>query len=128
WKPAALPRKGGEGLFAESDGYAVILGAADLSLLSRMAEKPALKTIVFDPDAARVEQTRRALVDAGLYGDRVAVHLGNAGIPLPPYMASSILCESGPVSASTARRLFEALRPYGGRLLLRKDLVPKVDL
>jgi outer membrane protein assembly factor BamB len=32
------------------------------------------------------------------------------------------------MSASTLRRLFDSLRPFGGRLLLRKDLASKVDL
>jgi outer membrane protein assembly factor BamB len=126
WKPAILPKK--DAPLASTEGYAVIFGAADLAVLARMAEKPTLRTIVIDPDAGRVRKTRQALAEAGLYGERVALHQGDASLPLPLYLASSILCESGPMTASTARRLFEALRPYGGRLLLKKDLASKGDL
>ncbi len=126
WKPAAPATK--DAPLASTEGYAVILGAADLPALARMAAKPTLRTIVVDPDAGRVQKTRQALVDAGLYGERVAVHQGDATLPLPPYLASAILCESGPMSASTLKRLFEALRPYGGRLLLKKELANRVDL
>jgi outer membrane protein assembly factor BamB len=126
WKPAAPPKK--ETPLASTEGYALILGAADLPALARMAAKPTLRTIVIDPDSSRVQKTRQALAEAGLYGERVAVHQGDATLPLPPYLASSILCESGPMSASTLKRLFESLRPYGGQLLLKKELASRVDL
>src|SRR5439155_20247999 len=105
-----------------------ILGAVDLSALSQMAAMPALRTIVFDSDAARVAKMRRALVSADQYGDRVAVHVGDASVPLPPYFANSVICESIPLAPSTVRHLYESLRPYGGRLFLRKDLARREDL
>jgi outer membrane protein assembly factor BamB len=110
------------------DGYTVIIGAVEVPTLRQMAAQPNVRTIVFDPDPARVEQSRRALVAAGLYGEKVAVHSGDASVPLPPYLATTIVCDSGPVAPSTIRHLYEALRPYGGRLMLRKEHAAKADL
>jgi len=114
--------------YAVADGYSVVIGEARVPLLLQLAERPAARLIAFDADPARVEQARRTLVASGHYGDRIAVHVGDASSPLPPYLAGTIVCESGPIRAETVRRLYDALRPYGGRLHVLKKLVSREEL
>jgi outer membrane protein assembly factor BamB len=114
--------------YAMTDGYAVWIGDANLKSLLEMIEPPGVRLIAFTPDAANVDRARGLLANAGLYGDRVAVRVGDASIQLPPYLASTIVCDTGPLRAETARRLYESLRPYGGRLHVLKKLVNREDL
>ena len=128
WKVKTPEKTGGELPYAVADGYAVRIGAADVPSLLQFAEGPAVRTIAFDADPARVDEARRVLAAAGLYGDRISVHVGDASVPLPPYLAGTIVCDAGPLGAEPLRRLFDALRPYGGRLHVLKKLVSREAL
>lgn len=127
WKPSSPERKTTETAVTASSGYAVRFGEADVPSLLQFAE-PAVRTIAFDADADRVQRARMALRGAGLYGEKIAVHVGDTTAPLPPYLASTILCDAGPVREDTVRRMFDTLRPYGGRLHIRKKLAAREDL
>lgn len=103
--------------FGVYEGYALLLGMRNPQLLRLLAASERLKTIAFSPDAGLVEQCRRELTAQGLYGDRVAVHAGDtASLSLPPYLASLIVCEDPELSKETLKRVYESVRPYGGRL------------
>lgn len=128
WTPDRLESKDLGGPLSISEGIAVLIGPADLPTLVSLAGKPELRTIAFDSDTDRVHKVRLALAHAGLYGERVAVHEGSASSPLPPYLANLILCETGPIDRETARRLYEPVRPFGGKLYLRKSQVPREEL
>ena len=114
--------------YAVGDGYSIFIGEARVPLLLQLAERPGARLIAFDTDPVRVEQARRDLVAEGVYGDRIAVHVGDAASNLPPYLATTIVCDAGPIRSETARRLYDALRPYGGRLHVLKKLVSRGDL
>jgi outer membrane protein assembly factor BamB len=128
WKPVVPEHARAELDYAVPDGYDVWIGDAGLPTLLQWLEAPAARVIAFAPEAARVDQARRELAAAGVYGDRAAVQVGDASVPLPPYLASTIVCETGPVRADTVRRLYDSLRPYGGRLHVLKKLVNREDL
>jgi outer membrane protein assembly factor BamB len=128
WKPAEPGHERAELDYAVADGYDVWIGDAAVPTLLQWLGAPAARVIAFSPEAARVDRARRELAAAGVYGDRVAVHVGDASAALPPYLASTIVCETGPVRADSARRLYDALRPYGGRLHILKKLVNREDL
>jgi hypothetical protein len=93
-------------------------------LAEELIQQSALHVIVVEPNAEKADAFRRRLDQAGLYGERIVVHVAN---PMqffpPPYMASLIVAEdlnvagfqAGPRFVSTA---FAALRPYGGTLCL----------
>src|SRR5262249_22061265 len=80
--------------------------------------------IVVDPDPARVESFRRRMRAAGLYGKRVAAHVGDpVTFALPPYLANLIVAEEAGAlgihkNPELVRRAFHTLRPYGGMLCL----------
>ena len=125
WKESQAPWEIAPG---GPEGYSILIGAADAASLGSKSVQDGVGTIVFDSDAARVDRTRRALESGGLYGPRVAVHVGDASVPLPPYLATTIRVEAGPLPPGSLRRLFDSLRPYGGKMLVKKELATKGDL
>ena len=128
WKVTPPPEPAAELPYAVADGYAVRIGPAEPAALAQFAHGPNVRAIAIDSDAERVDRARRALVAAGLYGDRIAVHVGDASLALPPYLAATIVCDAGPIRADTVRRLYDSLRPYGGRLHILKKLASREEL
>src|SRR5204863_3235699 len=76
------------------DGYCITWGIGSGRLLTELARQSQLRIIAIDPDANRVRFVRRELMAAGLYGERVAVHVGMPEtFQLPPYIASLMVSE-----------------------------------
>ncbi len=104
----------------EKEGYCLLLGLGSGELLYQLLDQSDHHIIALDPDAAKVTAIRRRLDEAGLYGTRVALHVGDiTTMQLPPYMANLIVAED--LKAAGARkgdlflkRVFRSLRPYGG--------------
>jgi outer membrane protein assembly factor BamB len=102
------------------DGYCVAWGVASGQLITELTRRSNLRLIVIDPDEDRVNDFRKKLMAAGLYGERVVVHQGDAATyPLPPYLASLMVSEDLDAAGVTIetgflRKMFEELRPYGG--------------
>lgn len=100
------------------EGYALVFGLDALNFLESLVRETGLTVIAVDPDSARVDSIRRKLDRDGLYGSRVSVVRGTPeSFDCPPYLADLIVI-NGPV-ASGFGRIFESLRPYGGRAWLR---------
>jgi len=110
------------------EGYCLLLGVGSGKLLKQLLSHTQLHIIVLDPDAAKVTSLRRKLDKAGVYGARVAVHTGTiTSLKLPPYLANLIVSEDIRAAGidkdgACIKRIFNALRPYGGTACLK---VPK---
>jgi len=106
------------------DGYCVLFGPGAAARAEFAADASDLYVIAVDPDVKQVDAGRRRLEKKGLYGTRTAVHTGRATtFPLPPYLASLILCLDLPVAGwdydvDYVKAVFRALRPYGGKAIL----------
>jgi outer membrane protein assembly factor BamB len=103
----------------ERDGYCLLPGLGNGELLEQLVSQSELHIVAFDPDSGKVEAIRRRLDEAGLYGTRVAVHLGDiTTMRLPPYMANLVVSEArsqkSALSSVLFERVFHSLRPYGG--------------
>ncbi len=103
----------------ERDGYCLLLGIGNGELLEQLVSQSELHIVVLDPDSGKVEAIRRRLDEAGLYGTRVAVHLGDiTTMRLPPYLANLVVSEDrnqkSALSSVLFERVFHSLRPYGG--------------
>jgi outer membrane protein assembly factor BamB len=104
----------------EKEGYCLLLGLGTGELLTELLDQSELHIVALDPDAEKVAAMRRKLDEAGLYGTRAAVHVGDVTtMSLPPYMANLIVSEE--LEAAGLRkgdlfieRVFHSLRPYGG--------------
>jgi outer membrane protein assembly factor BamB len=97
------------------EGYGVVWGVGDGRLVPELARQSRLHLLVIERDAAKVQKFRERMVAADLYGERVAVHQGDPlTFPLPPYFASLMVAEDVADEGAFLRKLFPALRPYGG--------------
>jgi len=107
-----------------TEGYCLALGLGTGRLVEELIGQSQLHIIGLDPDATKVGSLRRRFDEAGLYGTRVALHHGKlAGFACPPYVASLIVSEDPAAAgiddgAAFVRKVFEALRPYGGTACL----------
>jgi outer membrane protein assembly factor BamB len=107
-------------------GYAIVWGAQNFESLASLLVHTELQLVVIVPDAKQVDGLRRQLDEFGVYGQRIALHVGSSHqFPLPPYMASIVIVDDagktfGPRWLDEFRSAdFEALRPYGGTAMLR---------
>jgi SAM-dependent methyltransferase len=104
----------------EKEGYCLLLGLGTGELLFELVNQSELHIVALDPDAEKVASMRRKLDEAGLYGTRVAVHLGDVTTAqLPPYMANLVVSEDLDAAGFEKgdifiERVFHSLRPYGG--------------
>ena len=77
---------------------------------------------------------RRHFQQAGLYGTRISVRVGDPrSYRFPPYLANLVVSENpailGPLAdAQTVRRLFHPLRPYGGAACVRVSSDQQADI
>jgi outer membrane protein assembly factor BamB len=98
------------------EGYCVVWGATGGRLVTELARQSRLQIVAVEPDPVNVEALRRELAAAGAYGERVAVHSGDAAtFPLPPYLASLMVATAFDAADEAGlRKVYSALRPYGG--------------
>ncbi len=98
-----------------TEGFALVLGPATEEFLAALAQRSDLHVIAVDPDERRADAIRRRLDGAGLYGERIEVHVGRpADFAFPPYLADLVVCAADGGSMPDAEALFRVLRPYGG--------------
>jgi outer membrane protein assembly factor BamB len=107
-----------------TNGYALVWGIGSGRLVEELVSRSGMHIVAVDPSAERVGALRRRLEGSSLYGERVAVHVGNpTDCGLPPYMATLLTSEdlsSSGFSAGVAfaEAAFHSLRPYGGTACL----------
>ena len=108
-----------------NEGFGLVLGVGDGSLIEALARQSQLRLICVDPDPARINALRRRLDRVGLYGHRVAAFVADPlTCGLPPYIANLVTTESlewtgGPdLGPKLARLAFGCLRPFGGTAAL----------
>jgi len=104
----------------EKEGYCLLLGLGTGELLWQLVDQSEHHIVALDPDVEKVAAMRRKLDEAGLYGTRVAVHVGDmTTMQLPPYMANLIVSKDLKAAGFQEgdlflKRVFHSLRPYGG--------------
>jgi len=101
-------------------GYCLVLGITDGSLIKSVLRSSELYVVGIDPDRKRIAKLRRVYDDAGVYGRRLSLHVGEpVSFGLPPYAATVILSEDLSAAGFSSREQFlrqihRSLRPYGG--------------
>ncbi len=97
-------------------GYAVMYNARDNDFLEELARQSTYSIVALSPDAEVVAKLRRRMDDAGLYGRRVAVHVGDVDtFNLPVYLSNFTFGIRSP-TPETLKRVYKSLRPYGGQM------------
>jgi hypothetical protein len=107
-------------------GYALWFGIENGNLLEAVAAASDLHLVGIDPDAQKIDRLRRQFDQGGWYGRRVALQVGEMDKYMaPPYMAELIVVERSAVPVlrkpGQLARLYESLRPYGGKLVILTD-------
>jgi len=103
-----------------TEGYCIVWGVTHGRLAEQLARQSKLHVIAIGPRTKDIAQLRERLDDTGLYGTRVAAHVGAPGsLHMPRYVAGLVAVEDlgaagYEATGDYARRLFEPLRPYGG--------------
>jgi len=112
-----------ENILEETDataGYCLVLGIGSGRLIDELVRRSGLHVIAVDPDPEKVASLRRRMDAAGVYGRRVAAHVGDpAAFAFPPYLASLVASEDLAAAGFAegvgfVRSVFRTLRPYGG--------------
>jgi outer membrane protein assembly factor BamB len=116
------------------EGYCLMWGVGSGRLLEELARRSEVRIIAVDPDPNKVSAVRRHLDEAGLYGTRAVVHVGDPlSFAFPPYLADLIVCEEPDklvprLDSTSVKTLFHPLRPYGGVACLFADKVDQETL
>ncbi|MCL4201918.1 MAG: PQQ-binding-like beta-propeller repeat protein [Pirellulaceae bacterium] len=110
-------------------GYALWFGIEDGKVLEAVAAASDLCLVGIDPDAQKIDRLRRQMDQSGWYGRRIALQPGEPNSYMaPPYMAELIVVEPSALSAlrkpQQLARLYESLRPYGGKLVIQNGDSP----
>jgi len=101
-----------------TDGYCLMLGAGDGSLLFDLLKKTELTVYCLEPDAAKRNAIRALLDEGGTLGTRAQLHDGSFDdIPYAPYCGNCIVW--GSRLGSSAEKVdfngvYRSLRPWGG--------------
>jgi len=106
-----------------NQGYALVIGSAEGRMAYELARQTELQVVVVEPDEIKAQTARKALAQAGLYGNRVSVHQRNlSDLPYGPYFANLItsgsMLSEGSLPVEDASQLIHLLRPAGGVLML----------
>ncbi len=104
-------------------GVCLVLGCGRGQLAQGLAKRSRLRIIAVDTDKQRVDATRKALLDEGLYGGRVSVfHVDSYDkLPLPGNFANLIVSDASfdlNAPPMDAIAVLSQLRPDGGTALL----------
>jgi outer membrane protein assembly factor BamB len=104
------------------DGICLDVGCGDGSLALELVRRSKLTVVGLESDPAKVIQARRRLAEAGVYGDRVSVHLGTpTDAVFPKYFADLIVSSAqlaDPTSECNVELLRQFQRPHGGVICL----------
>ncbi|MBN1854950.1 MAG: PQQ-binding-like beta-propeller repeat protein [Pirellulales bacterium] len=105
-------------------GYCLVLGSDEGRLAFELARRtdPELKIYCVEEDPDKVNQSRNALVDAGLYGARIIVEpMDSSCLPFPNYFAnlvvSDTLLRTGRIPGDP-KSMARHVKPVGGVICL----------
>ena len=104
-------------------GFCLVLGSEQGGLAAALAAKSKLNILGLEPDAAKVEASRKALSQAGLYGHRVIIAQGDLNSsPYSNYFANLIVSDTllltGKLPAGSAENIARHIKPCGGIVCL----------
>jgi len=115
-----------------SAGYCVDLGCGNGDLALELARRTQLYIVAIDSDPQQVATARRRLDQAGLYGVRVTVHLGDPNqTDYPKQFANLVVSQRSLTAGADCVDADEALRlqrPFGGVACLGRPDAMRVSV
>ncbi len=117
------------------EGYALVLGLESGRLVEELVRRSDLHVIAVDADPKKVDALRRRLFDAGRYGSRASVLVGDPlDYPFPPYLADLVVTETpeelsfAASPSSLFQSVYYVLRPYGGVACATEELADRWEI
>ena len=105
------------------EGLCIDLGCGVGELALELAKRSRLQVVGIESEMSKVEEARRMLQAAGVYGTRVTIHQGDPKKPpYPRYCANLIVSSrrlSEPATPLDETEIQRLQRPYGGVVCLR---------
>ncbi len=102
----------------QDKGFCLVIGAKDGQLAYEITRQTRMKILIIDDDKATVNQIRKQMDKAGLYGVRISAHhIPTKQLPYGDYFANLIVSESllaGESLSIPAHEIYRVLRPSGG--------------
>ncbi len=100
-------------------GYCLVYGCGEGRLAFELAKRSDMIIIGVDADSDKIQAGRQKLIQAGVYGARVTLHVVSSlsAVPFTKYFANLIVCDnmiSTGDCGGTAAEMFRVLRPAGG--------------
>jgi outer membrane protein assembly factor BamB len=99
--------------------YCIVMGVESGGLINALLSQTKMKLVVLESSEKKANAEKIKLLDAGLYGRRVSVHVGDySTYVFPQYVAEYIVSESKTILSDkeTLINIYKALRPYGGSI------------
>lgn len=117
----------------QTHGYALLLGAGDdLELIGSLLSETNFRVIVVDPRPEKVRELRDGRWTSAATGEQLSIIEDDpTTVILPPYFAELILIDhSASFEPTQLKRVYESLRPFGGKLMARlnQELPDDLDL
>jgi outer membrane protein assembly factor BamB len=111
----------------DKGGYCVVLGLEDGDLVKQLIRDSQMRVVAVDSNESVIRKLRQWAIAAGIDGVRLTTICARP-IPasLPPYLAHVITTERPAawqeIDAAAVSAIYEAVRPYGGKLILANSL------
>lgn len=105
-----------------TEGYAVVLGAANADFALALARQSNLQIIAMEADEAAASAARHRIAAAGLYGTRVSVHSGSLEATAYPKGFANLVIAPKDSTPAIQKELERLRRPYSGILCHRGSL------
>lgn len=104
------------------DGFCLVIGSENGRLAYEIAKRSRLAVYGVEPDEAKVQASRQALIGTGLYGPRITIdHLDLSVIPYSSYFANLIVSDHLLLTGEMpgiAKEVARNLKPIGGIICL----------
>ena len=108
-----------------SDGFGLVVGLHDGSLVKELVARTKLRLYAVTDRPETADAVRTDLMEQGLYGHRVVVHVGSEhDLPYSNYFANLVLSEADLIGQSTAplpAAIARFVKPSGGIAIVRGD-------
>ncbi len=105
-----------------TQGFCLVVGNEQARLAYELAKRSELKIYASESDEKKVDQARRALSAAGMYGNRITIHQADlSNLPYSNYFANLIVSDTLLVSGkipATPGASAKHLKPAGGVIAL----------
>jgi outer membrane protein assembly factor BamB len=117
----------------QAEGYAFWYGNCEPSLLTAWSElSPFVQLAIIDSDLQRVDAARRHVDSLGAYGSKITVHHAEPTTFRPPQYVANMIFVSAQLAATAdaadLQAIFQAVRPYGGSMVVLSDDAMKTAL